>query len=67
VIKDSIDEKNQNFYSNILFLILLILSCVGNLAKTADDLKIFSKFSIFILLYLGLVLVFETPAYKNEK
>lgn len=36
-----------------------------NQARTADEIKIFSKFSLFILLYIAFVIVFETPEYME--
>lgn len=61
------DKANHQKYHNIIFFILLLISCVVNQAKTADEIKFFSKFSLGILIYIALVIVFETPGYMEEK
>ena len=60
-------EENKQKYHNILFSILLIVSCVVNHARTADEIKFFSKFSLFILFYIAFVIIYETPEYMEEK
>ena len=37
-----------------------------NLAKTADGIKSISKFSFVIIVYILLVLIFQTPDYVKE-
>lgn len=52
--------------NKIIFLVLLCISCILSLAKTADDIKKISKFSLVILLYTVAVISIQTPLYYKE-
>ena len=61
-----IDVESNIFITLGFYFFLSLLAVPFSLQNTVDGIKKITKFSFVIILYIGILLVAQTPAYKQE-